>query len=70
MEWLLFLTERRLFGTEPVDAEQARSLRQWAADFGESEIERLAALDVDNLAPRAALDLLYELARDAKPPPS
>jgi DNA mismatch repair protein MutS len=31
-------------------------------------LERLGALDVDALSPRAALDLLYELARDAKPP--
>jgi DNA mismatch repair protein MutS len=29
--------------------------------------EKLAALDVDALSPRAALDLLYELARLAKP---
>jgi DNA mismatch repair protein MutS len=29
-------------------------------------IERLALLEVDNLTPRAALDLLYELAGDAK----
>jgi DNA mismatch repair protein MutS len=32
-------------------------------------IERLATLDVDSLAPRAALELLYELARNAKRPP-
>jgi DNA mismatch repair protein MutS len=31
-------------------------------------LERLAALEVDALTPRAALDLLYELARSAKPP--
>jgi DNA mismatch repair protein MutS len=31
-------------------------------------LDRLAALQVDDLTPRAALDLLYELARDAKPP--
>jgi DNA mismatch repair protein MutS len=30
-------------------------------------LDRLAALAVDDLSPRAALDLLYELARDAKP---
>ena len=30
-------------------------------------LDRLAALEGDNLTPRAALDLLYELARDAKP---
>jgi DNA mismatch repair protein MutS len=29
-------------------------------------LERLAKLDIDALSPRAALDLLYELARDAK----
>jgi DNA mismatch repair protein MutS len=28
-------------------------------------LERLATTDVDTLSPRAALDLLYELARDA-----
>jgi len=31
-------------------------------------LDRLAELEVDNLTPRAALELLYELARDAKPP--
>jgi DNA mismatch repair protein MutS len=31
-------------------------------------LDRLAALAVDDLTPRAALDLLYQLARDAKPP--
>jgi hypothetical protein len=31
-------------------------------------LERLAKLEVDNLTPRAALELLYELARDSKPP--
>jgi DNA mismatch repair protein MutS len=30
-------------------------------------LERLTNLNLDNLTPRAALDLLYELARDAKP---
>jgi hypothetical protein len=30
-------------------------------------LDRLSALTVDDLSPRAALDLLYELARDAKP---
>jgi adenylosuccinate lyase len=45
VEWLLFLTDHRMFGTEPVDAERARALRQWAADFGEDEIARLAELE-------------------------
>jgi DNA mismatch repair protein MutS len=33
-------------------------------------LERLAELDVDSLSPRAALDLLYDIARRAKPSPS
>jgi adenylosuccinate lyase len=45
VEWLLFLADHRMFGTEPIEAEQARALRKWAADFGESEIEQLAALE-------------------------
>jgi hypothetical protein len=31
-------------------------------------LDRLAALDVDALTPRAALELVYELAAAAKPP--
>jgi DNA mismatch repair protein MutS len=31
-------------------------------------LDRLAALEADDLTPRAALDLVYELARAAKPP--
>ena len=45
VEWLLFLTDHRMFGTEPVAAEDARALRQWAAGFGQAEIDRLAELE-------------------------
>lgn len=45
VEWLLFLTEHGMFGTAPVAAEAARSLRQWAADFGQDEIDALARLE-------------------------
>lgn len=45
VEWLLFLTERRMFGSEPVEAEDARALRQWVADFGQPEIDELAGLE-------------------------
>jgi hypothetical protein len=31
-------------------------------------LDVLASLEVDDLTPRAALDLLYELVRDAKLP--
>ena len=45
VEWLLFLTEHRLFGSEPIAAEDARALRRWVADFGQPEIDELAALE-------------------------
>jgi adenylosuccinate lyase len=45
VEWLLFLTARRMFGSEPVEAEDARALRQWVADFGQPEIDELAGLE-------------------------
>jgi adenylosuccinate lyase len=45
VEWVLFLTERRMLGSAPIEAEDARALRQWVADFGQPEIEELAALE-------------------------
>jgi len=45
VEWLLFLTERRMLGSEPIEAEDARLLRQWVADFGQPEIDELAKLE-------------------------
>jgi len=45
VEWLIALTDRRMFGTEPLDAEASRVLRQWVADFGQPEIDELAALE-------------------------
>ncbi|MDF1477677.1 adenylosuccinate lyase [Leifsonia sp. H3M29-4] len=45
VEWLLFLTDRELFGSTRVDHEQARALREFAAEFGEAEIEELARLE-------------------------
>jgi adenylosuccinate lyase len=45
VEWLVFLTAHRMFGTEPLDAEDTRALRQWSADFGQPEIDELAATE-------------------------
>jgi adenylosuccinate lyase len=45
VEWLLFLTERRMLGSEPIEAEDARTLRQWVAGFGQPEIDELATLE-------------------------
>jgi DNA mismatch repair protein MutS len=49
------------FEREPAEATTAEQRRV---------LERLAALDVDGLTPRAALSLLYELNQASKPPKS
>ena len=45
VEWLIALTERRMFGAEPLEAKQARVLRAFASGFGQREIEELATLE-------------------------
>lgn len=45
VEWLLYLTDHELFGTHRLDHEQARALREFAADFGQEQIDRLAELE-------------------------
>ena len=42
IEWLLFCAAKGLFGTPEISAEDAASLRTWAADFGQTEIDWLA----------------------------
>jgi adenylosuccinate lyase len=42
VEWLLYLTDRELFGSTRLDLEQARQLRNLASDFGQPEIDELA----------------------------
>jgi adenylosuccinate lyase len=45
VEWLLYLTEHRLFGSSPLTADQARELRALATDFGQREIDELAVIE-------------------------
>lgn len=45
VEWLIFLTDRELFGSTKLDHEQARQLRAFAAEFGQDEIDQLATLE-------------------------
>ncbi|MCU1556217.1 MAG: adenylosuccinate lyase [Microbacteriaceae bacterium] len=45
VEWLLYLTDNEFFGSTRLDATQARSLRQLVADFGQADIDELAALE-------------------------
>ena len=45
VEWLLYLTEHELFGSSPLTAEQAASLRAVVTEFGQPEIDELATLE-------------------------
>ena len=45
VEWLLYLTDRELFGSTRLSSEQSRALRQFAAEFGQPEIDELARLE-------------------------
>ncbi len=45
IEWLLFLTDHRMFGSEPLTAEQKTALRAVATGFGEDDIRELAVLE-------------------------
>jgi adenylosuccinate lyase len=45
VEWLLTLTDRSMFGSTPLEAEQARALRAFAAEFGQTQIDELATLE-------------------------
>jgi adenylosuccinate lyase len=45
VEWLIFLTEREMFGSAALEAEQVRELRLFAAEFGADEIDELARLE-------------------------
>jgi adenylosuccinate lyase len=45
VEWLLYLTSHRMFGSEPLSQEQTSALRALVSDFGQPEIDRLATLE-------------------------
>ena len=45
VEWLVFLTDRSMFGSTPLSDEQRDALRGLVRDFGQEEIDELAALE-------------------------
>ncbi|MCY7404019.1 MAG: adenylosuccinate lyase [Cryobacterium sp.] len=45
VEWLITLTDRSLFGSAPLAAEQKLALRALVTDFGQAEIDELAELE-------------------------
>ncbi|WP_166987785.1 adenylosuccinate lyase [Canibacter zhoujuaniae] len=45
VEWIAHLTKRSMFGSKPLSDAQLTELRDWAANFGETEIARLAEIE-------------------------
>jgi len=45
VEWLIYLTNHRMFGSTPLTDQQIDSLRALVTDFGQPEIDRLAELE-------------------------
>jgi adenylosuccinate lyase len=45
VEWLMFLTDRELFGSHRLSAEQSASLRALVDNFGQADIDELAGLE-------------------------
>lgn len=42
VEWLIYLTQHSLLGGTPLSADETATLRTWAANFGQAEIDQLA----------------------------
>lgn len=45
VEWLAYLTQHSLLGSNPLDAADLAALRAWAASFGQAEIDKLAEIE-------------------------
>ncbi|QIK63418.1 adenylosuccinate lyase [Leucobacter viscericola] len=45
VEWLIYLTSHSLLGGSPLSTEQVATLREWAANFGQAEIDKLAEIE-------------------------
>jgi adenylosuccinate lyase len=45
VEWLAYLTEHSLLGGTPLEPGELAALREWAAGFGQPEIDRLAEIE-------------------------
>ena len=45
VEWLVYLTSHSLLGSAPLVAADVSALREWAAGFGQPEIDRLAEIE-------------------------
>ncbi|MFD3443472.1 adenylosuccinate lyase [Microbacteriaceae bacterium 4G12] len=65
VEWLLYLTDHSMFGSAPLSADQAAALRAVVTDFGQAEIDELAALEATTRHDVKAVEYLVRRRLDA-----
>lgn len=66
VEWLLHLTSRGMLGSAPLSDAEAASLRALVAEFGETEIARLATLEATTRHDVKAVEYLVREALEAR----
>lgn len=65
VEWLIFLTDRALFGSKPLDDSHKDQLRSIYQNFGQTEIDRLATLESTTKHDVKAVEYLIRERLDA-----
>ncbi|MGV8876123.1 MAG: adenylosuccinate lyase [Rhodoglobus sp.] len=65
VEWLIFLTARSLFGSQPLTAANIEALRSFAVDFGQEQIDELARLEATTRHDVKAVEYLVRAKLDA-----
>ena len=65
VEWLIFLTGKGLFGSSPLAADQIASLRAFATDFGQEQIDELTRLEATTRHDVKAVEYLVRAKLDA-----
>ena len=65
VEWLIALTDRSLFGSAPLTAEQKAALRQLVIGFGQPEIDELATLEANTRHDVKAVEYLVRRRLEA-----
>lgn len=64
VEWIIFLTGKSLFGSSPLPADQITSLRAFATDFGQEQIDELARLEATTRHDVKAVEYLVRAKLD------
>lgn len=65
VEWLIYLTDIEMFGSEQLSADQIGALREWVDQFGQTEIDRLKDIESTTQHDVKAVEYLVREKLDA-----